>query len=72
MAQNINKTTGRNSVYTFDKGNMPTEFGPFIGEVNILMMQSLEEYTRHIIIGLLVLTRRYCDMNKVIIINSFM
>ena len=33
MAQNINKTTGRNSVYTFDKGNMPTEFGPFIGEV---------------------------------------
>jgi hypothetical protein len=33
VALNVNKTTGKNSVYNFDKGNMPTEFGPYIGEV---------------------------------------
>ena len=33
MALNVNKTTGKNSVYNFDKGNMPAEFGPYIGEV---------------------------------------
>jgi hypothetical protein len=33
MANNIQRTKGRGSNYKFDRGGMPTEMGPFIGEV---------------------------------------
>ena len=31
--ENIAKTTGQPKNYKFDRGGMPTEFGPFIGTV---------------------------------------
>jgi hypothetical protein len=33
MAENIQRTSGRPQGYKFDRGGMPTEFGPFIGKV---------------------------------------
>lgn len=33
MAENIQRSRGRPSTYRFDRGGMPTEFGPFIGIV---------------------------------------
>lgn len=33
MAENIQRSTGRNPEYRFDRGNAPVEFGPYIGEV---------------------------------------
>lgn len=33
MAQNIQRSSGRSENYKFDKGGMPTEMGPYIGEV---------------------------------------
>ena len=33
MPLNVQRTTGRSSVYKFDRGGAPTEFGPFIGEI---------------------------------------
>lgn len=33
MAVNVQRSSGRPSNYKFDKGGMPTEMGPFIGEV---------------------------------------
>lgn len=33
MAENIQRSKGRNSNYKFDRGGSPTEFGPFIGVV---------------------------------------
>lgn len=33
MAENIQRTKGRGTGYKFDRGGMPTEFGPFVGIV---------------------------------------
>ena len=33
MADNLQRSRGRSSNYKFDAGGMPTDFGPFIGEV---------------------------------------
>lgn len=33
MAENTIRSTGRSTNYKFDVGNMPTEFGPYVGEV---------------------------------------
>lgn len=33
MADNVTRSSGRGSSYKFDRGGMPTEFGPFIGIV---------------------------------------
>lgn len=33
MAVNVERTRGRPSNYKFDRGGMPTDFGPFIGEI---------------------------------------
>jgi len=33
MAENIQRSKGRSSSYKFDRGGMPTEFGPYIGVV---------------------------------------
>jgi hypothetical protein len=33
MAINVQRTTGRSAPYKFDRGGMPTDFGPFIGEI---------------------------------------
>ena len=33
MAVNVQRTTGRSAPYKFDKGNAPTDFGPYIGEI---------------------------------------
>lgn len=33
MAVNVQRSSGRSANYKFDKGGMPTEMGPFIGEV---------------------------------------
>jgi hypothetical protein len=33
MAENIQRSTGRDSNYKYDRGGMPTDFGPFIGIV---------------------------------------
>jgi hypothetical protein len=33
MALNVQRTTGRSSTYKFDRGGVPTDFGPFSGEI---------------------------------------
>ena len=33
MSVNVERSTGRASNYKFDRGGMPTDFGPFIGEI---------------------------------------
>lgn len=33
MAVNVERTRGRSSNYQFDRGGMPTDFGPFVGEI---------------------------------------
>ena len=33
MALNVQRTTGRSSNYKFDRGGVPTDFGPFSGEI---------------------------------------
>ena len=33
MALNVQRSTGRSSTYKFDRGGVPTDFGPFIGEI---------------------------------------
>jgi hypothetical protein len=33
MSENIQRSTGQPRSYKFDRGGMPTEFGPFIGVV---------------------------------------